>query len=106
MKIILVLLQVVFAANYDQPIVDVRGGTSLRVTYPPSLITLLGNDGKINVMLGNFGQIQYGSTINANLVRPKDQNGCKPFDEFFPSKSMIIVDAGECSITTKARHIE
>jgi len=36
---------------------DIRGGASLRVTYPPSLVQNLGPGGLLKSSLGNFGHI-------------------------------------------------
>lgn len=47
----------------DLKIEDVRGGVSLTATYPPNLVDTLGNRGQINVKLGNFGHIQYGTSM-------------------------------------------
>jgi hypothetical protein len=57
--------------------------------------------------MGNFGHIQYGTTINANLVySDKNKNGCAAYKKFFSSNSMVLVDAGGCPITQKVRNIE
>jgi hypothetical protein len=41
----------------DAKIQDVRGGVELLVTYPPNLVDTIGNRGKIETKLGNFGHI-------------------------------------------------
>ena len=83
---------------------DVRGGTSLKVIYPPCLADLLD---EIPVSLGNFGHIQYGTVLKATLVTPEENtNGCSSFSKFFPPNSMVLVDSGGCPITTKVRNIE
>lgn len=63
--------------------------------------------GALDVKLGNFGHIQYGTTIMANLVySEKNSMGCTTFSNHFESNSMVIVDAGGCPITQKVRNIE
>lgn len=94
--------------KYDEktPIIDVRGGTTLKVTYPPNVVDSL-NGGNLNVILGNFGHIQYGSTITATMMYPdKNHDGCLPFKKAFTSNSIVLVDAGSCPVTTKVRNIE
>lgn len=76
------------------------------MTHPIELVDKLGG-GNVAVSLGNFGHIQYGTTINAQLYRPDhNEKACKKFDTFFPANSMVLVDAGKCPITQKVRHIE
>ena len=41
----------------NKPVEDVRGGSTLKVTYPPNLIEALGNSGNLKTSLGNFGHI-------------------------------------------------
>lgn len=47
----------------QQTVKDVRGGASLQVTYPLDLVDSLGDNGSVKVSLGNFGHIQYGTSI-------------------------------------------
>lgn len=85
---------------------DVRGGATLQITDPKSLVDAT-KGGMLDISLGNFGHIQYGSTIMGTLVFPEtNQWGCKPFTEFFKGNSLVLVEAGECPITTKVRNIE
>ena len=59
---------------------DVRGGVSLKAVYPPDVVKELGDDGQITASLGNFGHIQYGTTVTANVVYPhQNPDGCTPF---------------------------
>lgn len=59
---------------------DVRGGVSLKAVYPPDVVKELGDDGQITTSLGNFGHIQYGTTVTANVVYPhQNPDGCTPF---------------------------
>jgi ribosomal protein L14 len=93
-------------AKQSAPIKEVRGGATLSVSYPPDVISALGSK-DIPVSLGNFGHIQYGSTIHASLVRPlNNTKACDTFETFFGKNSIVLVDAGDCPITTKVRHIE
>lgn len=82
-------------------------GATLRVTHPPDLISHFGFSGTVRTSLGNFGHITYGTTMLAPLVHPDhNQNGCEPFLTFFEERCFVLVDAGDCPITTKVRHIE
>lgn len=86
---------------------DVRGGVSLKAVYPPGVVKNLGDDGEITASLGNFGHIQYGTTVTANVVHPHENpTGCTEFKKFFAKNQMVLVDAGECPVTTKVRNIE
>jgi hypothetical protein len=61
----------------------------------------------MTTMLGNFGHIQYGTTINAVLVYREDNtHGCEDFTKFFEANQMVLVQAGSCPVTTKVRNIE
>ena len=92
---------------FTNSVEDIRGGASLRVTYPPSLVQTLGPGGLLKSSLGNFGHIQYGSTISAHLTySPENVRGCEPFNNYFEKNRMVLVQAGECPITTKVRNIE
>jgi hypothetical protein len=42
---------------FTNSVEDIRGGASLRVTYPPSLVQVLGPGGLLKSSLGNFGHI-------------------------------------------------
>jgi len=46
-----------YSYSKEDFIVDVRGGATLKITYPPSLIDSIGSHGKLKVSLGNFGHI-------------------------------------------------
>jgi hypothetical protein len=77
------------------------------VTYPPNLVDTIGNKGQIQTKLGNFGHIQYGTTLTAMLVFPgHNTQGCQTFNKFFEQNAMILVEAGGCPVTTKVRNIE
>ena len=58
--------------------------------------------------LGNFGHIQYGTTIGSHLTYDATNiQGCLPFESYFPhGKKIVLVEAGGCPITQKVRNIE
>lgn len=86
---------------------DVRGGVVLTATYPPALVEALGYNAEIETKLGNFGHINYGSSMHVTYQhRDKNPKGCSPFKVAFPANSMVLVDAGGCAVTTKVRNIE
>ena len=86
---------------------DVRGGVQLTATYPPALVDALGNNGEITSKLGNFGHINYGTSMHVSLVHPpKNPKGCSRFKRTFSPNTMVMVEAGGCPITTKVRNIE
>ena len=69
-----------------KPIKDIRGGSKLSVTHPPDLIDLIGSQGNLKSSLGNFGHIQYGTTIVGRLdYDPNNFQGCKSFNSSFAS---------------------
>ena len=73
---------------------NVRGGATLQVTYPPSLVKAFSdNEGRstIKTSLANFGHIQYGSTVIGNL-QVASEDGCLPFKNFFNQNSFILVN--------------
>jgi hypothetical protein len=111
----LTCLLLIFMASYAQQeyrdqskIKDVRGGAKLHVTYPPSLKEALGGTGQLKVSLGNFGHIQYGTTIGSHLTyNATNIQGCLPFESYFPhGHKIVLVEAGGCPITQKVRNIE
>jgi hypothetical protein len=109
---ILSLLAVVSSAQYqpqnfdNHAPVDVRGGASLQVIHPPELAKKVGN-GFIEVSLGNFGDIVYGTSVTGNVHIPEEnKKGCEPFAAPFPNNVMVLVQAGHCPITTKVRYVE
>mmetsp|Transcript_30258 Transcript_30258/g.40211 ORF Transcript_30258/g.40211 Transcript_30258/m.40211 type:complete len:126 (+) Transcript_30258:137-514(+) len=72
--------------------------------------------------MGNFGHLDYGSSILGQVVIPvSNTDGCLPFGtEMFDKKgqealfqdkvalelAIILVDVGNCSVVTKVRNIE
>lgn len=72
--------------------------------------------------MANFGHIDYGSSILAQVFVPKTNNkGCSPFTEdmFWPKAQKalfhdkvvlelpaILLDRGDCSFVTKVRNVE
>ena len=77
------------------------------MTYPPNLVDLVGSKGLIKSSLGNFGHIQYGTTVTGQLRYDyNNTQGCVPFDKHFNGTGFILVFAGGCPITTKVRNIE
>jgi hypothetical protein len=91
------LISALFVIRAD--LVDSRGGATLKITHPPGVKSMF-KDGRVKASLGNFGHIQYGSTLIAALMHPTDNsNGCDVFPSFFQHKAIILVDAGGCTIT-------
>ena len=104
MKTLAMLLALAYAGTSITK--DTRGGATLKVTHPPKLVSSF-NLGEVKNSLGNFGHIQYGSTILAPLHYPEtNKDGCEPFEAFFDQRYIVMVDAGDCPITTKVRNIE
>eukprot|EP00347_Sterkiella_histriomuscorum_P000300 403376411 len=80
------------------------------------------DEGYIKSSLGNFGHIQYGSTILGQVIYPENnKQGCLPFskDDFkqlngsdhsnldhSQIKPIIMVDRGLCTFVKKVRNIE
>lgn len=58
--------------------------------------------------LGNFGHIQYGTTIGSHLnYDANNTQGCDPFISTFPTgQKIVLVEAGGCPVTQKVRNIE
>jgi hypothetical protein len=59
-KILALLLTSVLSKSSKQPapaVEETRGGSTLKVTYPPSLAQKFGKTGLIHTSLGNFGHI-------------------------------------------------
>ncbi len=85
----------------ESQIKDVRGGARLHVTYPPSVKEAFGTTGQLKVSLGNFGHIQYGTTIGSHLTYDATNvQGCLPFESYFPhGQKIVLVEAGGCPIT-------
>lgn len=98
----------------ENPFRDQRGGAKLTVLSPKTLHSKLGNyttnDNSMRVSLGNFGHIRYGSSVSGELVyfegSDDERTGCAPYTTFFKKNSLVLVDAGSCTITTKVRNIE
>ena len=57
-----------YVYDLEKPITDVRGGVALKVTYPTEVQNAIGNKGSMDVILGNFGHIQYGTSIQGELI--------------------------------------
>lgn len=106
---LILILSAAFAQENEQLIKDVRGGAKLFVTYPPSLKDLVGGgSGLMKSSLGNFGHIQYGTTIGSHLnYDANNTQGCDPFISTFPTgQKIVLVEAGGCPVTQKVRNIE
>ena len=96
-----------YVYDLEKPITDVRGGVALKVTYPTEVQNAIGNKGSMDVILGNFGHIQYGTSIQGELIYPADNPyGCDKYTQFFKGTHFVLVKAGACSITTKVRNVE
>jgi len=77
--------------------------------HPVDLKQSIGNDGNMASSLGNFGHINYGSTIIGRVHYPvSNRNGCQEFDadvdfsndilfnEEDDMNPIIMVDRGDC----------
>ena len=72
----------------------------------------------MNVSLGNYGHLSYGTSFNAKMFYPiKNQEGCKEFtdedfddedrdDPLLKSRPCIIVKRGGCKFVTKSLNIQ
>lgn len=109
-KFVALLLTSVLSKSTKQAITTVketRGGSTLKITYPPSLAQKFGKTGFIHTSLGNFGHIQYGTTITSQLYFDKENpTGCQSYSKPFQEKKMVLVLDGDCPITQKVRNIE
>merc|ERR1740139_1167876 len=75
---------------------DIRGGASLTVMQPLELAEALG---ELKVSLGNFGNIQYGTSFTSRVYLPRiNRHACNKFKQTFPENSMVLVNAGDCTI--------
>jgi len=94
------------------------------VIHPISLKEEIGEheDGEIYATMGNFGHLEYGSSILGQVFLPNNNTfGCEPFTEamfdadareaLFYNKvvvelPVILIDRGECTFVTKTRNVE
>ena len=110
-------LLVAAAAAYD-----------VKIIHPTALVESISNynhdngvweDGLLRASLGNFGEINYGTTIRGRVHYPiTNQDGCTPFEPTHfngehlrrsaeeGSSPIIMVDRGVCKFVEKARHIQ
>ena len=91
---------------------------SLKVMTPKSLVDKIHQNGEIASSLGNFGHIQYGTSLNAPVYYPttctdgccdlRDESTIAGFLETEANRGIIMVDrrGGDCSFIDKVRNIE